>query len=397
MKLTVGGRAAAVALLLASGTAMAETRFGADVGVNGGYSTNPYGSSIANTGSATLNGTFSPSLTVTSPTGAINIGGSVTHTEYAKRYQGTTDISASISTQQQLSVLTTLTAGVGYISQVRNGLYPVFDPGLIPGQDPNAPVIVDPSATTSFAERTQSFTGNVGLSFTLSPRDSISVSGRGTHVNVPALSPQSRDYDTYGAGLSYMRAIGANTSIGLQFDASRVDYAGGGAGSGTQYSPSAVFNTKLAPRVTLRATAGLTFSNTELLVGSINETSFAGSVGICHEGERARFCLDGSRRVAPSTFSGTSKVTTLSASYDYKLSQRSSLRGYVGYSRANALTGIGNTTNDYGQAGVSYSHQILERLSAVVSVSYSDSYDNFVPRDANFYGSIGVRYRLGDL
>lgn len=402
MRMTVGtGRrafrlGATMALLLASSGALAQSRLGADINVNAGVSSNPFGADASNSASGTLTGSFSPTYSILSPTGAVNLGGSITHTEYSRLYKGTTDYGVNGSTRQQLSPTMSFNAAVGYSSRIRNALFPVVDPIGGPIANPDDPIIVDPSATVSFAERTQIITGSTGLGITLSPRDSVNVSARGTRVTFPTPS-LNRAYDSYGGGLSYSRLISQNSSIGLSMDVSRSDYRTSNLGNGTQYAPSLLFSTKFSPRLSFNASAGVTFSETETLFGKLSNTSFSGSVGLCHAGERSQFCVNGSRRVLPSSFSGNSTVTALGASYRYTIDQRSSIGANISYSRAQSLAGTGALDSDYGQAGLNYQRQILQRLSVVVSASYSDSYESTVTRDPNFYGSVGVRYRLGDL
>jgi hypothetical protein len=52
---------------------------------------------------------------------------------------------------------------------------------------------------------------------------------------------------------------------------------------------------------------------------------------------------------------------------------------------------------DYGQASLGYNRQVSRRLSAFATVSYADSFNSIAARRANFYGSVGLRYRLGDV
>jgi len=384
-----------VAALLVGSAAGADTRIGADLGVTAGLASNPYGSTGGDTAAGTLSGSFSPAVTINSPTGSTQLRGTVTHTEYSRIYGGTTDYSVAGNTSQQISPLTSLTAGASYSSYVRNGLYPVFDPIIGGPVNPGDPIIVDPSGAASFRERTEVLSGQFGLGFTLSPRDSLNVSARGTRVRFPDDMGLSNDYDSYGGGLTYMRAIGPNTSIGAGLDVSRSDYVDPALGKTTQYTPTARLSTRLAPRVTADLSVGATFSETQFPTGTMNSTSFFASADICREGDRTEFCLVGSHGVSPSSIAGASQVTALGARYRYAIDQRSNINASASYSRSQALYGTGSNDTDYGQASIGYDRQIRPRLSAVVSVTYSDTYDSFVARSANFHGLVGLRYRLG--
>jgi len=389
---------ASVGLLLASSAAMAETKATADVNVGGGYATNPYGSNLDNTGSATLNAAITPSIIMTSPTGSLSLRGRVAHTEYTQRYSSSTDYNVGASAVQQLNSLISLRASAGFNSQFRNLLDPILDPGVIQPENPDDPVIVDPTA--NLAQRTKSFFGSAGLSATLSPRDTLSVSAQASDVAYSGRS-NSRDYTSYGGGLSYMRAVGANTSVGLSFNASRANYKDGVVGDSTQLSPAVIFNTKLAPRLSLNMSVGATFSDTSLLIGSVKQTSFSGSIGLCNAGERSSLCANASQSVRPTSIGGTSTVTSLGGSYRYQLDTLSQIGANISYSRSNSLVDLGNRRTSYGRGGINYSRDLTRRLSATAALSYGDSFgadfNSSRAQSGNFYGTVGIRYRLGTL
>jgi len=388
---------AGIGLLLASGAALAETKVGADVSVNAGYATNPYGATgRGDTGSGTLSGSFMPSVVMTSPTGSTTLSGEVTHTEYTNRYSATTDFGVAGSTSQQLSSLTALTASAGFRSFMHNSLYPIYDPIVGVPTDPGAPIIVDPSGATSFAQRTETLYGSLGLSTSLSSRDSVSATGRISDVRYPngALA-SNRAYTSYGGGLSYQRLVGRDTSLGLGVDVGRVNYRGGRLGDSTQISPSILYSTKLAPRITLNLSGGVTFNESKVVGGSINNTLFAGSASLCNQGDRSNLCARLSRSVSPTSFSGTSKVTAFGLTHSYKIDPRSRINTNISYSRANSIGNLGRTT-DYGTAGIGYSRDVGPRLSATLRASYSDTFSSSYSRGSNFYGAVGLTYRMGN-
>lgn len=391
---------AGLSLLLASTAAMAETRIGADVSVDGGYASNPYGGRAGTTddrGSATLSGSFAPVIVMTSPTGETRLSGQVSHTEYSHRYTGTTNYSAGGTTSQQLSPLTQFTAGAGFRSFVSNALSPIYDPLTGIPTDPNAPIIVDPAGSATFARRTETFYGSLGLSTSLSARDSISVSGRVSHVVYPGrVTEFTRGFTSYGGGLGYNRLVGRDTTVGLNVDVSRADYRGGRLGDSTQISPTATFATRLAPRLAFNLAAGVTFANTHLLLGTSNRTYFAGSAHLCNEGDRSSLCASVSRSVAPTSFAGTSTVTALGVSHHYRLDTRSTISTRLSYSSAHSVEGL-RRSSDYGTVSTDYSRQLTPRLAGTLQLGYSDSFNATFSRGSNVYGSAGLRYRLGNL
>lgn len=391
---------AGLSLLLASTAALAETRVGADLSAKGGYASNPYGGRSGTTGdrgAATLSGSFAPVIVMTSPTGETRLSGDVTHTEYSRRYAGTTNYGVAGTTSQQLSPLTLFTAGAGFRSFVSSALLPIYDPITGIPTDPNAPIIVDPAGGATFARRTETLYGSLGLRTSLSARDSISVSGRASHVVYPGRQTEfTRGFTSYGGGIAYDRLVGRDTTVGLNVDVSRADYRDGTLGDSTQISPTATFATKLAPRLAFSLAAGVTFADTRMLLGTSNRTYFAGSAHLCNEGDRSSLCASVSRSVAPTSYAGTSTVTALGLSHHYRLDTRSTISTRLSYSSAHSVEGL-RRSSDYGTASADYSRQLTPRLAGTLQLGYSDSFNARLSRGSNVYGSAGLRYRLGNL
>jgi len=390
--------AAATTALLASGSAFADARVGATVGVRGGYSTNPYSATVNDTGAATVTGSFSPRIVLASPTGSTQIDGDITHSEFSQRYSGATNYSVGISSTQQFTPTVSLQGGAGYSSQFRNALFANLNPN-IPPVGPDDPIIVDPTAGATLGRRIESLNGNLGLTYMLSPRDTLSLYAQGSQVDFGELTSGVNSYDTIAGGFSYMRTLNARTSLGLGVNLSRSNYHNETIGDGRQLSPSVIFDTRLSPRLALHLSVGATFSDTDidLTGGSVKRTSFSGSASLCNQGDRSNLCVEASRSVAPTALSGISTVTSLGANYRYTLSARDSFTLRAGYSSSQRIYGIFTDKYDYGTAAASYSRKFNERLSGTVSISYSDAYSSIISREPNFWGTVGVSYRLGDI
>jgi len=389
---------ATAAGLLASSGAWADARVGATVGVRGGYATNPYSSGANSTGSGTLTGTFSPTIELASPTGSTSISGDISHTEFTqKHYDGATNYNADLRTAQQIAPTISMTGGAGYSSVFRNALFANLDPNNPPG-GPDDPIIVDPSGAATYGQRTKSWYGNLGMTFTLSPRDNLSINGQASQVDFSGSSlGLTQDFDTVSGGFSYMRVLNPTTSLGLGVNMSRSNYHDMRFGDGTQISPTLILDTRFSSRWSLNLNVGLTFSDTKLLIGSAHRTAFSGSATLCNQGSRSNFCLNGSRSVAPTALSGISTVTMIGANYRYRVSARDDVTANVSYSNSKRIYGIFSEDYDYITARVNYGRRLADRLSANVSLTYSDAYSSFINRSANIWGTIGISYRLGDI
>lgn len=392
------------AAVLTQAPAFAETRVGADLGLDGGYATNAFSAAGGSTGSATVTASFRPFVDLISPGGSTRIGGDVSRTEYSRLYDGQTDFGGMLATQQRMGPRTSLSGNANYTSRVVNALYPIYNP-ILPGPDnPDLPVIIDPATGGTFARRTRMLSGGLQLHQQVSARDSLTFQVNGSMLrygkqDANTLVPQS-DYDMFGGGIGYQRSISATTAVGVAVNASRMHYKASGFGNTTTISPALTLQTKLSPTVTLSADAGVTFADTDLAGGASRKTtSPSGSINLCKQrGERSSFCLSGAHSISPSGFAGVSRQTSVGASYSYALDPRSRITAGGSYARQSGISGISNSgTYDYAQASLGYSRQVSRRLSAVASVSYADSFNAIAARKANFYGSVGLRYRIGDI
>lgn len=372
-----------------------------DLSVNGGYASNPYLNSGSNSGTATFTASAQPYVTFRAPTSTTTIRGDVSQNIYSQTYADTTDYSVSGTSAIAISPITSVNANAGYSSQVQNTLLPVLNP--IGGQpsDPNLPNILDPSAPASLARRVRTLNGGVSLQTALSPRDNLTFGVNGAQVRYPDQSVLTNSYDSLGGQLSYMRRISGATSIGLNFGASHHNYLGRTLGDGSSYSPSLVVQTKLAPRLELNLSGGLTFSDIDVIGGTIHQTSLSGSASLCRTGDRSHFCLQASRSVVPTSYAGVSRSTSAGVNYGYALTEHSSFSLHGNFVHSTSLQeaslqqGSDLHTN-YLIGGAGYNRQIGRRLTATVAVNYSDSFNSSYSRGANVGATFGLRYRLGD-
>ncbi len=391
--------AASATALFAGRMAFAETRIGADADASLGYSSSPFsgvgGTSSAGTGTVSLR----PFIVSTNPNGQVRLGGEVSHTEYSRIYDGATNYSVNGAIGQQLSPRFNLQANAGYVNQVIDVTSPIGSPVQQPGSpnNPAQPVVLDPAAGLSLGQRQSGLNGGAVLTYQVGALDSVSVSGNAATRRFSQNTLQLRDYNYYGGGLTYERKLNASTSVGASVNAGRTDYTGTRIGDARQITPSAVVRTKLSPSISLNADAGVTFIDTTVAGGSATSTALSAHAGICREGVRSNLCFNAGRDVAPSAQIGVSKLLSFALAYDYKLSPRSSMSLTAGYSRASNIIAQAVNEYDYARAAATYSRVVTQRLSAVVSAGYSDSFSGGGANRSNFYGSVGLRYRFGDI
>lgn len=379
------------ALLLMASAAQADTRASAIAGVDAGYGSNPYfGGQDQSSGSVTFS--LAPKVNVSGPTSNVMFSGKVDRTFFTKYFDDTTNWSVGAAADLKLSPLSSLSLSAGYSSTVNNGLNTSVTQPLPPGELPDP--LPDPLITDAGGLRTKTLTGEAGFSTTLSPRDTLSFGGNVRDVDFPATYGSS--YREYGGNVSFMHSFSERFSGGVHVSYSKSDYDQALFGTSEQISPGANITLNLAPRTVLQVSAGASFSKqTGPLATGGTRAYFSGSFSLCHSGDRSNACVTASRSVGATAQAGSSTITSIGASYDYKLTPRSSFQLGAQYSDTQGIGSATAVDTGYAVASAGYQRQINDRLSFTVNARYTDPFKSVISRGKSFYGGVGLTYRLG--
>jgi hypothetical protein len=376
---------------------MAETQAGADVGIDGGYSSAPF-SGVNSKSAGTLKLRANPRVEVQHSTGNITLSGGVTQTFYSRIYNDTTDYNAALTALEQVSPRTSLHARLGFDSSVLNNNELILNPvAPVSPTGPNElPPVVDATASNFQGQRRDSFTGVLGVDHQLSERDKVSLSVNGAAVRGEAHSTIA-DYDYGAASGQYSRQVSGKVSLGISMTGSHTNYRGTRIGDATTYSPALTATVDFGHGWTLSGSGGATFVDQQTLLGERNNTFGSGSLTACHRGERLNFCFSGNQSVSPATNGTVGNQTSVGANATYQLDEFSTLSGSVSYARNHRIQQVGSTVDDYLSSRLGYSRRITERLSGRAETGYSDSFRSTTSYKANFWATIGVSYRIGTI
>jgi hypothetical protein len=385
--------------ILAPGAAQAETRAWINTSIKGDIASNPYLLSGPNTSATSGTISVSPGVKFLDGVKTISLRGDYRHTEFSRRYSSSDDYVVSASLSQKLSPRLDYNADIGFDSSVV-GANDLLTFGTNPANGGAFPPLPGDIALTGLRQRRQAVNGGLSLGYIASARDSFQTQGGFSLVRYPTGSTAS-EYDSASGSFGYSRVINSRTSVGLNIGVSRADYRQTSLGDATTISPQLTFSTKFGANWSLSASLGVSHSTISGLVGKFRQNSASGRFSLCDTTTAGKFCLYASRSVQPTSFGSTVRPqTSIGASYNMRLDAKSTIDATANYSRSGQISQgaiITGGSVDYGQASLTYSRRLSQRLQGNLTASYADSYRDPTPRKANAALSVGISYSFGDI
>lgn len=427
----LGATAAIVVGVGASAPASAQQgRLAVDVSLSGGVATNPFLQSGDTPASASVSAQISPSYLIDTGLTQFEFRGNATITEYLKRYRNSDSFSVSAAGTHRISERGSLSARLGYINSVVGAFNDtgvlgtgVIIPGvttvlpapttgqstaILPAIDPPAlgigsNLLTDPSLG-GIGSRRQSYTGGVGYSTGLGPRDRLDLD-----LSVVAnrtKGGQLDDFNYVTQRVGYRRAIDAGFDITADLAVGHVDYLRQRVNDATTISPQVGTTYRIAQGTSLSLSVGVSIVRSELAaVGATRtNTSLSAQGSFCKSDTRWNACFSLSRSAVPSSADGVRVQTAGSVSLGMRVSERGSLSLSSSYSRSGAPLGDAVTTTprlfaartEYVAVRGNYDYRISPRLGAFVEGGGARAFgDPRLTRDPNYEARVGVRVRFG--
>jgi len=340
---------------LAAGTPAlaAPVDFGLQVQGRLGYGTNPYLAQDNDAGSLLGGIRLTPQLSTHTATSSTALSGYYDYTGYTRLYDHSDAFGGDLRHQQQFSAKWSGTAHVGY-SDTLNALF--------------SPTEIVDEAT--LGRRQRRLVGDFSLAYQPTARDQWTVQGNASRATYPGAVQGFglSDYNEYGGSFGYMRQFSEQTRLGLQMGVDRLDsklYA-----DTTSFQPTILLEQKFNGAWKLTAHVSAIIQRVEL--GSYSSTSTTAGFGakLCKEVPRYNLCVEGVRDTAPSGLGGLRTDTHGTASFNYRLTERSNLNLTGTYGRSNAGEFTDTPDQDYANAEASYNYSLNSRVSVGGSLSY---------------------------
>ena len=396
-KRVLAGSASVIGTLALAGIAHADQT--KSVTVSGGLdaASNPFIQPKGSNGAISSWVDIRPHFGMQTDMASISVNGDLRADHYFSKYG--TELSANLGADmsRRLSDRTTVTAAAAF----RTSRSVARDQFLLRGDAAaisTAPdlIVIDPSLI-GMRIRSTSIQGTVGLMHISGPRSSWSLGANYAQSWTDTAS--ARDYRYAGGRIGYARTLSAHTKLTASVDVGASNYLGTKVGDGTSISPQVGFATQLGPKMSLSAQGGATIARVNQPAGSARTfTAFSGSFRLCKTGDKDRYCLNGSRAAVPTVLGGLRPVSRFSVDYGRTLSEKASLSFSADYNRSGNFGGAGVTrVPDYIGARGTYSRNFERRLQGFVTGGVERATKVIPRRPTNFFGSIGLRFVIGDL
>lgn len=382
--------------IFSSGSAHAETQISANTSIKSEIASNPYLLGGTQTSATSIALSLTPQLSFEDGVKSIKVTGDIRHTQFSRRYNSTDDFRVNAGLSEKLSPTLSYNAGIGFESSVvgANDLLAIDQASGGGGVSPPLPTDI---ALNGLRQRRQAINGNLNLGYTPSARDRWQFQGGFSFTKYPQGSSAS-EYNSASGSIGYNRTLNGRTSIGINVGVSRVDYRRTLIGDATTISPQATFTTRLGAGWNLTASAGISHSSVRGPLGYSGRNSASGSVNVCKNGDRGRFCVFATRSVQASSFGGGVRPqTSFGASYNFRLDSLSTIDASANYSRtAQSIFGVGQSSQ-YGRASLVYNRRLTRNLQASFGANYADSFRDIVQRRANIAANVSLSYSFGGM
>lgn len=380
--------------------AQTEPRVTIDVSANGTAESNPF---FETNGKSALSANLQidPRVYWEDEKTSVVVDANLRMTQYLQRYGSDIGAGVGVRASRQLNTRTSLNASAGFQSS-RSRVQDFFLGSLNAPLDPvDFPDVTFTDATVAGRRtRVQTLDASLGLDHILSEDQTVGVFASTSYSRFSG-SDQS-DFRTGSLGARYRRQVSERTSVTASLVGTVADYLGTTDGDARILSPQIGIENKINERVSFTANLGVAFASVDDATQvSRNKTYLTGAVSICDKGVVSAICVTASRSAEPTALGGIRAVTNLAMVFDKQLSRKDRiiLSGRYGQtsesSTSLAVLGARNT-QVYG-VSATYSKELTERLSFVMSPSFSKVVERRLRDEANYAITIGIRLRLGKL
>lgn len=274
---------------------------------------------------------------------------------------------------------------------------PVVPP--LPGGTVTPPILLPPNADfLSVTGREYSFGAHGGGTFSLGPRDSLSLSSGVQHVLFRTGAIRT-SYTTIPVTLAYDRQLNERTTIGARIVGQDTEYDG--PVSVRVLTPQLTGRVLVAERVTLAGAVGASFARIDNGNAVRHTTGLAASAELCGTGETSYFCGRVEADEQAATTAGPARSVSGSVEYSKRLDADQSIQfslGVAHYSTpTSAIIGQSFSGATYYRAAASYTRRFSSRLFGGVNLGARRLTQNGPDPKTDLNASLFLRYRFGDI
>ena len=374
-----------------------------DIEAGAGYSTNPQLSISSDNGRAFGRVSAHAVYTRVSDRSTTMLSGFAQNLTYTSRYGSQQSLSVDArhdtAVNERLRLFADASAGYDEGGQLDTRILSVPDVPPLPGSNGTPPELILPrSDFLSVTGKYYRFAANGGGSLALSAIDSLNFSA-GLERAVFRSRFQDSDYWTVPASIGYDRQISPRTHIGARVGFQHTDY--NGPATFRMVTPQATLRVLLSERLTFDASAGVSFARVDDGTRVHKSTGADAEGSLCQRGESSTFCARSGIHQQIATTAGPAKSVFAGVDYSRRLDADSSIQFSLEASHYSApisvITGHTFSRSNYYRAAADYTRRLSDRWFGGVNVAARKLTQAGPDPDADFSGSVFIRYRFGDV
>ena len=240
--------------------------------------------------------------------------------------------------------------------------------------------------------------GHVGAQLSVSPRDSITVTGGLEHVAFKSGSLDTH-YTTIPVSIGYSRQISPRTTVGARLVGQYTNYSG--PSSFRVISPEATLQTNLTERLSLSGAVGVSFASVDDGISTHHSTGVTATANLCSINPRGHLCIVGAIDQEAATVAGPARNISVGADYSRQLNADDTINFSLSANRYSSprsvITGRMFSHATYVRAAGDYSRRLGDRWFGGVTLAARKVTQSGPDPDADVSGSLFIRYRLGDV
>lgn len=385
----------AIGLWVTAVPVRAEEKAFVDASVGATAASNPFLDFGSDTSSVGISAEIEPVFLSKDQLQTLELRANVRATQYLRRYDSDLAGSLRVSAERRLSPSATI-RGAGSFYSSRTGLRDILRTGLVTEGVTQSPTT--PLPDISFVgqrTRTTVLHAEGGADLRISPRETLGLNA-GTTLTKFKRRAQS-DYRYSVVGLSYLRTLSPQTSVGTYVQVAESAYLNQRSGDGVIVTGQLRLRHQINPTLSLNASGGLSHARIARAgEGHRSFISLSGDVQLCDQRDDRAICFHASRSTQPTAFGGVSALTNVALDYSNRLSRRDELTVGARYARTSEATEESGRADRTLFGGVAtLARKFDQRLSAFVSPTVEVLTDEGAENRENFQINVGLRYRFG--
>lgn len=330
-----------------------------------------------------------------------DISAYVENSTYFRRYGNRQLFSVQGNNSTQLSETVTAFGSAGFSgdfgAQLSSRFFgaPVNTTPVDPVIPEGSVVVVDPDLA-ALSQRQYRIFGTGGLSFTLSPRDSLTGTFGAQRAFFKGNAGNLLDYTQLDSSLAWNRRLDERLSAGVRLIASKSDYSLGR--SILTYGPQVTADLRLDESFEVRGAIGFVRTERDLgVLGESSSTDLAFDASLCRSLEYERMCATVARRTQSNSIGAAPTSSSFSGNYSRQLNARDQIQLAIAATTTDSARDLGLSRQNFYSLSGSFDRKISPRLSAGVNVAARKFTIGGPDPKADIGGSLFIRNRFGSV